>query len=161
MKRHSSWQTASFGEGDRIVRRVQFIVILVLIAALAVSVVMLIPHLGVRGNMQRNYVSIMLQESNNTITRASQLSRTGGTGSIAPLSEIRSSVAVIKAVNTLYRENGGQTPLSDDFLDGIIAQVDGFIEQMKTNVNSTGARQTQLQEDLTGLRDVIALMVEE
>lgn len=159
MKRQT-WQAASFGEGDHVVKRIQFIVIIILLVALIASLVMLIPRLGVRGSMQRNYLSIMLDQSNSAVTESKSLSRFGGTGSITPLSKIRSNVSVIKSMNTLYRDSGGDGALPDSVFDGIISQVDTFIDLMKTNVNSTGNLQTSLQDDLTSLQEQINAMVE-
>ena len=152
MKRQT-WQSVSFGEGDRIARRVQFVIILVLLAALIAAAVFTIPNLGVRGRFQRDCLTVMLREANSAVSRAEKLD--GGSVSNLPLAEIYSSVAVIESANSLYRGSGGEGALSDDTFAGITRQIEEIIRDAKTTVHSIDQKVYGLRDDLILLRNSI------
>ena len=157
--RRQLWQTASFGEGERTARRVQLIIIVLLTAALAVSLIFMVPNLGVRENVQRTCLERMFSEAENAVTKVQKLS--GSSINNVPIAEIRCHVSVIKSINALYVSNGGRENLTDDRLDAIIRQIDAIIEDAKTLVHTTTIDQKvyPLRDDLVQLRTDIYTMV--
>ena len=155
MRRYSSRNAYSVGDSWEKRRRFQTIVILVLIVALAVSLVMLLPSASDRRNAHSFIVSRMLEECETAVSVTSRLSRGSSTSSYDSLARIRSSVYAIEVLNQAEQDATGSYLLPPETFTEIYGTLDTYNSQLIKG-KQTGDQQTQL----TGELDALHLRIE-
>ncbi len=157
MRRYSSRQGLTFGEGDKGVRRLQLVIIVVLAAALTVALVMLIPNLSIRPELIDKCKTEMAAECKSALSDASKLSSTGSAySSNKPLASIQSHVRVIQSLNQVYKDAGGQHGIDDGVFEIVLKEVDNYLGALTTGGStSTNDFNIQIQDGLLVLKERI------
>ena len=160
MRRYSSRQGLTFGEGDKGVRRLQLVIIIVLAMALTAVLVLLIPNLSVRPELVSSCKTEMTAECKNAISDAGKLSSTGSAySSNKPLASILSHVRVMQTLNRVYKDAGGQKPVDDVPFNTLLAAVDEYLAALTTGGSApTNEFNIQIQEGLNNLMQLIDQM---
>ncbi len=160
MRRYSSRQGLTFGEGDKGVRRLQLVIIIVLAVALTVSLVMLIPNLSARPEIVNSCIYQIKDEWKNANSEANLLSSTGSASSNnKPLASILSHVRVIRALNDVYAQAGGKAPLDTALFDTLNASINAYLATLTTSGGTlTNEYNIQIQDGLNALWEQIDAM---
>ena len=143
MKRYSSRNRLSVGDGGERLRRIQTVAIVLLAIALTAALVTLLPGASYRADMHRYTVGQMLSECDDAVQQAARLSRTASSSSYDVLARIRSEVYAIDTLNETLHDVGNESYLLDTYNGKLITGI------------QTGEQQTQLTNDLEALHRLI------
>ena len=134
--------------------RIKDLIILLLLLALAASLVIGIPAYLKQGTLREEYIRQIRKECSDAIDRTVALSRTDGSDYKPNLAKVRSNLYAMRSINTLYSELNGQPLVSADQLQTLINTVDGYMSDLNTGLN-TGLNQTNLQNGLEELQAIL------
>ena len=155
MKRYSSRNRLSVGDGGERLRRIQTVAIVLLAIALTAALVTLLPGASYRADMHRYAVGQMLSECDDAVQQAARLSRTASSSSYDVLARIRSEVYAIDTLNETLHDVGNESYLIDPgVFTAMYSLLDTYNGKLITGIQ-TGEQQTQLTNDLEALHRLI------
>ncbi len=155
LKRYSSRNRLSVGDGGERLRRVQTVAIALLAIALAASLITLLPGASYRSDMRRYAQGRMLSECDDAVQQAARLSRTASTSSYDALARIRSEVYAIDTLNEALHDVGNEAYLIDPAVfTAMYNLLDTYNNKLITGIQ-TGEQQSQLTADLDSLHKLI------
>ncbi len=155
VKRYTSRNRLSVGDGGERLRRVQTVAIVLLAIALAAALITLLPGSTYKTDMRRYIQGQMLSECDDAVQQASRLSRTASTSSYDALARIRSEVYAIDTLNEALHDVGNEAYLIDPgVFTAMYTLLDTYNNKLITGIQ-TGEQQTQLTADLNSLHQLI------
>ena len=134
--------------------RFKDLIILLLVAALAASLIVGIPAFTKMGDVRGEYIQQMQKECSEALDKASRLSRTDGSDYRSDLTKILSNLYAIRSINNLYNSLNGKTLVSTDQLQTLLNTVDRYMSDINTGL-VTGINQTNLQNALEELQQAL------
>ncbi len=134
--------------------RLKDLMILLLAAALAVSLFFGIPAIRQRNGARTVYIQRVQAECDEALRQTSTLSRNAGADSASILAKIRSNLYAIRTVSALSSAQGTGTLVSEDRIVTLQNTVDRYLEYLTTGME-TGEYQTNLQTALEELQEIL------
>ena len=133
--------------------RIKNILIIVLLAALAATLVISIPLMKNRDENHSLYINLIQKECREAYESSRTLSRTAGSDLVAGLSKIRCNIYSIRTINNLSASSGGRL-IEDERLMTIQNTVDRYLENNNAGGQSTGELSSSLQQALAELKEI-------
>ena len=163
MRRYSSRQSVSFGRGDEAARRVQGIVMIILVALLAalllIYFVAVRPGMTTHGDLQRQYRSAMQSELKSAINVSESLSRNGGWDGYISAAKVRSCVYAVDRIYADYLDAGGTRIAGFDDIESLLSAIDDqYIPALQEGGTRTGNVVTDIRNRLNAMMNAIRMI---
>lgn len=149
--------STSFAMPARVATRTRLVIVCLLLAALAASLIMGVPAMQKRANTGDFIISRMATECKDAFDISQTLSLTASSSSYEKLARIRSCVYGVEMLNNTYMVLEGRALIPENVFAELYGLIEAYNTQLITGM-ATASYVTDLQNGLDGLYNrVIAL----
>ena len=134
--------------------RIKNVILILLLTALAVTLIITLPAMRSRGEVRSLYIQKMQAEVDEAARQTTTLSRNAGADSAAILSRIRCNIYAIRTLNGITASTDGGVLLQEEQLTSLQNTVDSYLNYLTIGMD-TGEYQTALQTALADLQAAV------